>query len=279
MEQLKNIGQWCRENYEKLVLIFVLVLLAAAVWILYQASQSESEKIREIPLDFDRRKVKLLQPANRDRFVTVLKEATNPPALQLSGPHNLFNPVKWQQPRGGGAMVKVQTGKEVGIEAMQIVRVTPLLLSISYERPAISGTPPDITVGGYHLTVTNELALQANRRRMTQYYPLNATNVSVLVLTEAKGPPDKPTELVAKLKDFGDEVITFAPEKPYTRPVGYEVELKYPNSGKTYPRLRKDSPFDVEGEPYKVVDISPNKVVVSDDSNGKRYTIEQIATP
>jgi hypothetical protein len=61
--------------------------------------------------------------------------------------------------------------------------------------------------------------------------------------------------------------------------VGHEAELVYAPSGKKYPRLRKDSPLDIEGEPYKVVDITASKVVVSDDSNGKRYTIEQRVAP
>jgi hypothetical protein len=279
MEQLKNIGQLCRQNYEKLILILVLVLLAVAVWLLFQASQSEKEKIRQIPIGFDRKTVKLVQPVRLDRFASVMKEATNPPALNFAGVHNLFNPVKWQQPRAGGEMVKVQTGKEVGAEAMQIVRVSPIFLTISFDRAAISGTPPDITVTGYHTVVTNELAMQPRLRRLHQFAALNATNIQVFVLREVKGPPEAPTELVAQLKDFGSETITFAPGKPYTRPVGYEVELKYAPSGKVYPRLRKDSPLDIEGEPYKIVDIAPNKVVLSDDSNGKRYTIDKMVAP
>src|SRR5687767_14645886 len=104
MEQLKNLGQVCRQNYEKLILILVLILLAGAVWLLFQASQSEKEKIRQIPIDFDRKAVKLVQPVSLDRFASVFKEATNPPALNFSGPHNLFNPVKWE--RRGSEVIK-----------------------------------------------------------------------------------------------------------------------------------------------------------------------------
>jgi len=46
-----------------------------------------------------------------------------------------------------------------------------------------------------------------------------------------------------------------------------------------FPRLRKESAVDVDGESYKVVDITPTRVVLSDDSNGKRYAIAQIAAP
>jgi hypothetical protein len=279
MEQIKNIGQVCHQHYEKLILSLVLLLLAGAVWVLYQASQSEKEKIRQIPIAFERKTGKPVPPVSLAHVESAMKQATNPPSLNFSGQHNLLNPVKWQQPRGGGAVVKVQTGKEVGAEAMQIVGINPIFLTIAFEKPAISGTPPDIVVTGYHTVVTNELATVARRRRLPQYAVVNATNLQVFTLTEVKGPPEAPTELLAQLKDYNGEKITFTPTKPYTRAVGYEADLKYSVTGKVYSKLRKDSPLDIDGEPYKVVDITLNKVVLSDDSNGKRYTIDQMAVP
>src|SRR6266508_3379191 len=123
MEQLKNIGQLCRQHYEKLILSFVLILLAVAVWFLYQASQDQKKEVRQVPIGFESRKVKLVEPVSLTAVEMVMKEATNPPTLNFAGPHNLFNPVKWQQPRAGGPIVKVQTGTEVGASAMQIVRI------------------------------------------------------------------------------------------------------------------------------------------------------------
>ena len=127
MEQLKNIGQLCRQHYEKLVLSVVLILLAVAVWKLYEDSQAEKQKVQQVPTDFERRKVKLVEPVSVTGVQAVMKEATNPPALNFAGTHNLFNPVKWQQPKAGGPIIKVQTGSEVGASAMQIVRIKPLI--------------------------------------------------------------------------------------------------------------------------------------------------------
>ena len=282
MDQLKKIGQLCRQHYEKLILIIVLLLLAGAVWYLYQASQEENEKVRQMAEGYQKKSGKPIPPVSLASFEAAMKTATNPPALNYSGKHNLFNPVKWQQNRGGGPIIKVTTGTEVGGSAMRIAAITPLQLSIAFDRAALSGSE----VTGYHTVVTNELATIPRLRRIVQFIAMNATNApmfatntQVFVLAEAKGPPDAPTELVAYLKDFNNEKISFAPGKAYTRTVGYEAELKYPPSGRVYPRLRKDSPIDIEGEPYKVVDISATTVVLSDDSNGKRYTIEQTASP
>ena len=279
MEQLKNLGQRCRQHYEKLVLSFVLLLLAAAVWYLFGESQKEKEKIRQIPIAFENKSRKKIAPVTVPEFESTMREATNPPALQFSGKHNLFNPVKWQQSRAGGPIIKVLTGRDAGVEAMQIVKILPLLLSIGYDRAATSGSPPDIVVTGYHMVITNEVATLPRLRRISQFVTTNATNTAVFILAQVKGPPEAPTELVALLRDYNNERISFAPGKPYTRPVGYEVELKYPPSGRIYPRLRKDAPLDIEGEPYKVIDIAPNKVVLSDNSNGKRYSIDLTVAP
>jgi len=279
MEQVKKISDVCRQHYEKLLLVLALILLAGAVFYLYTESQKEKEASEQAPGGVKSKNPKLLARVNLAPFVEVTSAATNAPILNWSGKHNTFNPVKWQQQRTGDEPIKVELGNEVGIESLQIVRVTPLNLTISFDRPAISGTPPEINVTGYHTVVTNEAATLPKFRRVTQLAQTNATNTLIFLLKEVKGRAEEPTELIATLRDFNNESISFGPNKPYSRPVGYEAELKYPSLGRTYPRLRKESAVDVDGEPYKVVDISPTRVVLSDDSNGKRYAITQFAAP
>jgi len=281
MDQLKKLGALCRQHYEKMILIVVLILLAGAVWMLYQASQEENEKVREMARAYQEKKGKPITPVSLDAFEAAMKMATNPPVLKYSGQHNLFNPVKWQQYRGQ-TIQKITTNSQVGASAMEVVSIDPLQLTIAFDKAALFGSE----VTGYRTVVTNEQATHFRLKRIPQFIAINAntvptfsTNTQVFVLTEVKGPPEEPTELVATLKDFNDEKISFAPNKPYIRTVGFEAELKYPPSGKVYPRLRKDSPIDIEGEPHKVVDITADRVVLSDDSNGKRYTIELTAAP
>ena len=275
MEQVKKIGQLCRQHYEKLILVFVLLLLAGAVWVLYGASQDENEKVRKMTEDIIKKAGKPIAPVSLAQFEATMKTVTNRPVLNFSGKHNLFSPVKWQMNRGAGGVIKVTSGSEVGPSAMRIVSTSPLQLTVAFGRAALSGTE----VSGYHILVTNELAVAARQRFITQFVGTGATNSQVFILSEVKGPPEAPTEMIAQLKDYNNEKISFAPQKHYTRTVGFEAELKYPVSGKVYSRLRKDSSLDIEGETYKVVDIAANKVVLSDDSNGKRYTIEQLVAP
>jgi hypothetical protein len=274
MEQLKKLIDVCRKHYEKLLLIFVLLLLAAAVFFLYQESEKQSDTLKNLPKEFGRKSVKGVPPPELARFAQAAKQMTNPPALNLSGPHNLFNPVKWQQ--AGGVMIKVQKGTEAGVGNLQIVRIRSLHYSVAYARVATAGSGDQTSVVGYQISITNELVMRGGRPEVkTAFMNVNETNKPALVINEIKGDPQAPTELIATLKDFSNERISFAPGKPYLRPIGFEADLKYPARNKDFPGLRIGSSIDIDGEPYKIVDITQNKVVVFDDSNGKRYTIEQ----
>jgi len=201
--------------------------------------------------------------------------------LNYAGPHNLFNPVKWQQEYPGGPMYPLKTGKEFGVGNLQIARIRPIYYSVAFGRVATAGSGEELSVAGYQLYVTNELVLRSGRPTIqSPFLKVNETNKPAVILLEVKGEPQAPTELVVALKDYGLERVSFAPGKPYSRPIGFEADLKYPARNKDFPGLRiGTSSIEVDGEPYKIMDITQNKVVVFDDSNGKRYTIEQTVSP
>ncbi|MBK8000940.1 MAG: hypothetical protein IPK15_20080 [Verrucomicrobia bacterium] len=213
MEQVKKIGQLCRQHYEKMVLVIVLLLLAGAVWVLYGKSQEENDKVREMTEGYTKKSGKPIPPVSLQPFESAMKSATNRPSLSYAGQHNLFNPVKWQQNRGGGSVIKVQSGTEVGVGAMRIVSVTPLLLSISFEKTATSGTE----VTGYHTMVTNEMATLPRLRRIAQYVamdagknPMLATNTQVFVMTDFKGLL-MPNGIRRRFEDFDNEASQLLP--------------------------------------------------------------------
>ena len=274
MDQLK---QLLRLHYEKIILVVVLLLMGVAAWMIYGKSQEERENIKKIPVGFERRAVKGVKPVDLGPIEKALQTVTNPPAVSLTGPHNLFSPVQWIQ-YPGKPIIKNQTGQEVGPSKLQITEIRPLNLTIAYDRTASSGTGDQKVVNGYYIGVTNDLAVPSKRRLM-QFTSVNDTNKQVFVLTEVKGQADAPTEFVARLKDFNNESISFTTNKPYARIVGYEADLKYTLTSQTYLKQRKDGNITVEDVGYKIVDITESNVVLSDSSNGKRYTIGLTTTP
>jgi hypothetical protein len=270
MEQLKKISGVARQHYEKIVLVLVLVLMGGAALLIYGQSQEERQRIKASVLSIDQIKVKPVKPVDLTRVEQAIQAAAAPPAVVMSGNHNLFNPVRWVYQ--GGQYIKVQTGSEIGPDRMVVEKIRPLSLIVAFERAVTSGSGDQILVTGYHTVVTNDMAVGA-KRRIPQFVGLNDTNKQVFVITAVKGPATNPTEMTLRLKDFNNETASFAPGKPYVRVIGYEADLKYQVNGTVVPKVRVGSTFPIEGDTYKIVDITEKSVVMSDQSNGKRYTI------
>jgi hypothetical protein len=259
-----------KSHYEKLLLSLMLIGLAAAVWFLYQASVTEEETLKQWIVGAERRVVKGVAPVDVSASQNILKKAQNPPPLTLAGGHNLLNPVKWQR-RPDGTLLKIQTGKEVGPEAMSIARITPLYFMISLDRVA--------SPGAYFLGITRENAEKpAFRRKQSKFVKLNdvVTTNDLFTLKEIKGPPEDPTELILELTDT-KERVSIAKGKDFKRAVGFEVDLKYPVENRDFKNLRINSTFTLAGDQYIVVAISENEVVLSARLNDKKYTVRQMA--
>src|SRR3954464_2818909 len=156
MASLSKITETFKLHYEKIVLSLVLVPLAAAAWTSYQESAKEEESASNFVQGVGTRKVKTVKPVDLSGYQNALKQVQSPPPLILSGGHNVFNPVKWQK-RPDGTMIKIQTGKEVGPDAMTIARLAPLYYIISLDKVA--------SAGGYWVGITREAAEKPIERK------------------------------------------------------------------------------------------------------------------
>jgi len=266
MESLQKIVEVFKHHYEKIVLSLVLAGLAGAVWFLYQEGLKEEQSNANFVTNVGRRKVKGLAPVDLSSYQNLLKLAQSPPALILSGGHNVFNPVKWQK-RPDGTLLKIETGKEVGPDAMTISKITPLYYIISLDR---------VVGEGYFIGVTREGADKPLlRRKQPRFVGSHGTN-EFFTLVEIKGPAEDPTELVLQLADT-KEMVSIAKTKEFKKVMGYEAELKYPVENKNYPNLRVGANITVAGDQYNIIAISENEVVLSARLNDKKYTVRQVA--
>jgi hypothetical protein len=179
--------------------------------------------------------------------------------------------VKWQR-KSDGTLIKVQTGKEVGPEAVTITRVGELFFIVSLDRMA--------TTGGYTLGIVHEGApTPMERRKIPKFCTVNnkpeIPKKEMLALREVKGAAEDP-ELVVELAETAER-ISLTKDKPFKRVEGYEVDLSYPPEGKTFTKLREGSKLQLGGEEYKIVAITTNEVVLSASLNDKKYTVRQSA--
>jgi hypothetical protein len=262
MDSLKKILEVCKQHYEKLVLILALVILGVAVGYLYLESQKEKEKIREFFTDVGRRSNKPVLPANLTNYQTILAVAQNPPKLDFTSPHNVFNPVKWKKVGDKGGMIKEVIGTESTLDKLDILEIRPLNFTIALDR--VAGP-------GYWINVTNEVA-PLNQRRIAQFAGVNPvnTNTKVFILREVKGPPEEPSELVLELKE-NNERITIAKDKPYVRAEAFEADLRYQLENKNFLRQRVNATLRLGSDEFKIIAINQNEIHFLALPNEKKY--------
>jgi hypothetical protein len=267
---LRNIPVLLKRHYEKVILALALVGLIAAVSSLYKSKNAENERIESYNRNIGKRKGKPVPSTDVSALAAAMQRATNPPSLDFSPPHNVFNPVKWQK-RVDGSLLKVETGKEVGAQALEIVRIEPLRLIVTLDQQSGSGV---------NMSVTQEA--QTNRFlrvRIPAFITTNSVSerrhrTGVFTLRDFKVTPDGP---VAEIELADGTKANVSVNKPFTRVDGYKVDLSYPPEKKTFNDVRVGDPLVLGNEAYNIVAITPNEVVVSARSNDRRTTIRNNA--
>src|SRR5512141_1987982 len=120
--------QFIKKHYEKVLLSIVLLGLAAAAAALPWQVSRERDRLEEIRGNLTVKvKAKPFKPL--DEWLTTnkatLARLESPLNLELSGPHNLLNPVPWKK-MPDGRMVPIRTGAELGAGAVKIEQIRPL---------------------------------------------------------------------------------------------------------------------------------------------------------
>jgi hypothetical protein len=253
-----------KKNWEKVLLGVVLIGLAVAVAFLplkIASEKADLEAKREILTP----KPKPLEPVDLAGPELLLKRSTSPMALDFSTGHRLFNPVLWQKTPDGGKL-KVQSGKEIGPDALFIVKTTPLFTILTLESVITNDSGFRYLIGLERQAADKP----ADRRKMT--LPISKdTKAPMFSLAGVKEVPGSLPELTLELADSGERVLV-TKAAPYKRVDGYLAELKYPPENRTWPPRRKDDKLSFGGADYNIVAIGETEVVVSAGS-GKKTTV------
>ena len=265
MEQLK-------QHYEKAILgLAMLALVYVAYGVLTDNSEeaiAEQVQARERPDDKDKKPMPQMVMTDYHATLARLEKAET---LNLSNPHNLFNPVQWRVARDG-TVLKVESGNEIGAGAIVLRETKPLYLKIEYRGTA--GTAENTR---YRFAVTREEAETKKKRlRMTTSATKeNRDTRDLFTLLEIEGDNSlAPTAF--KLMLTGDPgPITVEKGKLFQRIEGYTASLAYDtrDEKKSYINKRVGDKLFFAEDGHNIVAITEREVVLSTASTSKRTTI------
>ena len=114
----------------------------------------------------------------------------------------------------------------------------------------------------------------ALRRKQARYVSTDDAKKDVFTLLHVIGPPENPDHLVLRLADTG-QIIALTNGIPFRRVDGYEADLKYEHEPEraSWSGQRIGSHLRFAGDDYTIVDINSNEVVLSAQSNQKKWTL------
>ena len=248
--------EFLKKHYEKILLSAVLLcLVVAAAWLPVKIGQ-EKEELQKTIVNLP--KPKELIPVNLDTNEIALKRLQNPLTVELSGEHNLFNPVTWKV-NPDGSFKKIT---REGVDALTISKLDPLYMELSFDRVAASG---------YWIGV-KRLSL----KKPSVYIKLTDAKAGdkkdPFILKEVKGPPEDPEALILELTDT-QEIISITKAKPFQRVEGYSADIHYPPDNLNFRDRKVGAVITFGGESYKIIAITENEVRVQAISTDKRTTI------
>ena len=265
MEQLK-------EHYEKAILgLAMLALVYVAYGVLTDTSKEAIEEQKDAR-DPEHLKVeKKMPPMEMRGYHATLARLEKDEPLNLSNPHNLFNPVQWRVARDG-TVLKVESGNEIGAGAIVLRETKPLYLKIEYR--GTTGTAPNTR---YRFAVTREAAETKKKRlRMTTTATEeNRDTRDLFTLLPIEG-DNKLAPTAFKLRLTGDPgPITVEKGKLFQRIEGYTASLAYdtPGEKKSYVNKRVGDKLFFAEDGHNIVAIGEREVVLSTASTSKRTTI------
>jgi hypothetical protein len=253
-----------KKNYEKIILSVVLLGVVGALIALPFVIQRDKDDMNSVTVNLSNPHVKPLDPLDLTPQNNLLNRLQNPYDLDFSTTNKLFNPVTWKK-NAEGDLIKITTGHEIDAEAAEVTKITPLYLILSLENVE---TNLEIR---YVIGIERQFAATRSQRHQTTVASVGEKK-PLFTITQVKGDPAVPDELLLKLADTG-ETISVAKGKPYQRADNYTADLKFDPEKKSFPNRSVGALLVFGEETYIIVAIHQNEVILLDQSNQKKTVL------
>jgi len=257
--------EFLKKHYEKILLGLVLLGLVGGLVVLPFIIKADNEDVEKSTHYIFGGKIKTLPLVDLTMQSNVLEKVATPYQLDLDDTNKVFNPMNWQKAKDGTLIPLRAT--DYGVPALRVTSINPLYLTVT-----LASSETNELGASYNLQIERQAAIKPSLRGKIKHNVSKAhPKIDVLSFIEAKGAPEDPSEVDVELTDT-KEIGVITKDKPFQKIEGYMTDLKYPPENKTFPGLRVNSVISFGGDSYTIVDIKADEVVLSAQSNQKRYT-------
>ena len=255
-----------KKHYEKILLGVVLLSLVGALVVLPYWIRYDRDVLDATRKGITSHVVEPLAPLDLSEQSNAIQSQQSPNKLDFETTNKLFNPVEWQKTKNG-SLIKIESGNEVGPQAVVITKITPLYFILTLDSVETNELGARYIIG-----VERQAALSSWQRVKRQHYASIGDKNEAFTIVAVKGPPDNPTQLILRLTDTG-EPATLSKDEPFRRVDGCVAGLKYPPEGKSWQDQRVNDVLKFAGDDYIIVAINKNEVILFARSNQKKTTL------
>jgi len=258
-----------KKHYEKIVLALVLLSLTAAAGFLLFYIPGEQHTLDVNLSSTDLKNPPALPPLDTKLEDDALKRIAAPYKIDLVTKHRVFNPVLWQM-HAGGRLTKIDSSNQAGPEAVQVVAINPIYLTVTYVTNMVNG---------YQIKQRDDTSARPSDRPGVVHLD---SSTDMFILRKVEGAPESPTALLLEFKNPTHEQFTLKanPDEPFKKVIAYSADLRYPPEPTLqWNKIREAGPgvpaaqctLTIDGTVYKVIDVESNSVIISAPNN-KRTT-------
>lgn len=255
-----------KKHYEKVILSVVLLGLVGALVFLPFIISADREQVEVMINSLINPPVKPLPDLDLSAEDEAIQRLHTNYNLDFETTNKLFNPVDWEK-APDGTLIPIRNPDMIGVGALAVTKINPLYLIVTLQSVITNEFGARYVVG----IERQGSPIRSQQRRMERYVSTDDPKKDLFTLLGVKGDPANPTELDLKLADT-DETVAISQDKPFQEVDGYTADFKYDPEKKVFLNRRVGSVLSFGGDNYTIVDIKPDEVVLSAESNQKRTT-------
>ena len=207
-----------------------------------------------------------LQDLDLSEETNVLQRLQGAYELDFDKTNKLFNSMEWQK-AADGTLIKLSSGNEVGPNAVKVTSIQPLYLKLTFDSVMTNEFG-----ARYQVYVEKQAEKLTYKRRPQQHFVSVGDKNETFQLLSVVGDPANPDALEVKLIDTG-ETAKIARGHSYQRVDDYSADFRYDLEKKVFNGKRAGDRVAFGGVDYVVVEINPNELILSDQSNQRKYSL------